>query len=71
MSQVLDEWKLYQVDTDVSEREAPAHECVGHSCNAVFTLRSPDGSARYEQLQQVAKSGLVLAQTKLTQKEVN
>ena len=60
-TEVVDEWKLFQVDNilphyNLSER-------IEMFWNAVFELHSVDGSMRYKVLPSVIKSALVLAQT--------
>ena len=52
---------MLQADPEVSEIDT--NQQVDHYWNAVFQLKSFDGSSRYESLPSVIKSGLVLAQT--------
>ena len=58
---MLDEWKSLQADQEVSELDT--NQQSDHYWNAVFLLKSIDGSSRYQSLPLVIKSGLVLAQT--------
>ena len=58
---VLDEWKVYQIDEDVSALDATQR--VAQYWNAVFQLKSFDGNSRYLHLAKLVKAGLVLAQT--------
>ena len=60
-SQVVDEWKLYQVDIDLPQYDK--QERIEKFWNRVFLLESPDGQARYKLLPRVIKSALVLGQT--------
>ena len=57
-SQVVDEWKLYQVDIDLPQYDK--QERIEKFWNRVFLLESPDGQARYKLLPRVIKSALVL-----------
>ena len=58
---VLDEWKCLQNDREVSELDSTQR--IDHYWNAVFQLKSVDGSSSYQSLPLVIKSALVLAQT--------
>ena len=58
---MLDEWKLLQADQEVSERDSTQR--IEHYWNAVFLLKSIDGSSRYQSLPLVIESGLVLPRT--------
>ena len=60
-SQVVDEWKLYQVDIDLPQYDK--QERIEKFWNRVFLLKSPDGQARYKLLPRVIKSALFLGQT--------
>ena len=60
VSAVQDEWKSYQVDSDV--QEVTQGERVDHYWNKVFMLTSSHGHFKYRNLEKVVKSGLVLAQ---------
>lgn len=57
-----DEWKLFQVDREVSELDTS--QWIEHYWNAVFLLKLVDGNSRYQSLPLVIKCGLV-AQTKM------
>ena len=57
---VLDEWKLYQNDGDISDIDSDQR--VDHYWNAVFLLTSVEGNGRYQLLPRLVKSCLVLAQ---------
>ena len=57
---VLDEWKLYQNDGDISNIDTDQR--VDHYWNVVFLLTSDEGNGRYELLPRLVKSWLVLAQ---------
>ena len=61
VSEVLDEWKLFQVDNDVPVYSAS--DRIETFWNKVFQIHSDDGDARYKVLPCVIKSALVLAQT--------
>ena len=60
VSAIQDEWKSYQVDSDV--QEVTQGERVDHYWNKVFMLTSSQGHFRYRNLEKVVNSGLVLAQ---------
>ena len=60
-TEVVDEWKLFQVDNNLPHY-SPS-ERIEVFWNAVFELHSVDGSMRYKVLPSVIKSALVLAQT--------
>ena len=61
---VLDEWKLYQNDDNISDNDTDQR--VDHYWNAVFLLKSVEGNGRYQLLPRLVKwclvPGLVLAQ---------
>ena len=57
---VLDEWKLYQNDGNISDIDTDQR--VDHYWNAVFLLKSVVGNGRYQLLPRLVKSCLVLAQ---------
>ena len=57
---MLDEWKLYQNDGDISDIDTDQR--VDHYWNAVFLLTSVEGNGRYQLLPRLVKSCLVLAQ---------
>ena len=61
VSEVLDEWKLFQVDNDVPVYKAT--DRIETFWNKVFQIHSDDGDALYKGLPHVIKSALVLAQT--------
>ena len=56
---VLDEWKLYQNDGDISDIDTDQR--VDHYWNAVFLLTSVEGNGHYQLLPCLVKSCLVLA----------
>ena len=58
---VLDEWKLYQNDGNISDIDTDQR--VDHYWNAVFLLKSVEGNGRYHLLTRLVKSYLVWAQT--------
>ena len=60
-TEVVDEWKLFQVDNNLPHYNPS--ERIEVFWNAVFELHSVDGSMRYKVLPSVIKSALVLAQT--------
>ena len=60
VSAVTDEWKLLQVDEDISSITETQIELYWQ---AVFSLKAFSGDQRYSLLPKVIKSGLVLAQT--------
>ena len=51
---VLDEWKLYQNDGDISDIDTDQR--VDHYWNAVFLLTSAEGNGRYQLLPLLVKS---------------
>ena len=57
---VLDEWKLYQNDGNISDIDTD--QGVYYYWNAVFLLKSVEGNGRYQLLPRLVKSCLVLAQ---------
>ena len=57
---VLDEWKLYQNDGNISDIDTD--QGVDYYWNAVFLLKSVEGNGRYQLLPRLVKSCLVLAQ---------
>ena len=59
--EVVDEWKLFQVDTELPEYNAK--ERIEVFWNALFQLQSPSGDPRYKVLPCVVKSALILTQT--------
>ena len=61
VTEVVDEWKLFQVDKDLPAYNAS--ERIEVFWNGVFKLQSADGDSRYNLLPVVIKSALVLAQT--------
>ena len=61
VTEVVDEWKLFQVDKDLPAYNAS--ERIEVFCNGVFKLQSADGDSRYKLLPVVIQSALVLAQT--------
>ena len=61
VSELVDEWKVYQVDNDLPPYNPG--ERIEVFWNGVFQLRSADGDLRYKLLPSVVKSALVLAQT--------
>ena len=61
VTEVVDEWKLFQVDNDLPAYNAS--ERIEVFWNGVFKLQSADGDSRYKLLPVVIKSALVLAQT--------
>ena len=67
VTEVVDKWKLFQVDNDLSAYNAS--ERIEVFCNGVFKLQSADCDSRYKLLPVVIKSALVLAQTNASQKE--
>ena len=60
-TEVVDEWKLFQVDTELPEYNAK--ERIEVFWNALFQLQSPSGDPRYKVLPCVLKSALILTQT--------
>ena len=60
-SEVVDEWKMFQVDIDLPQY--CKEERIEKFWNKVFLVESPDGQARYKVLPSVIKSALVLGQT--------
>ena len=58
---VLDEWKLYQNDGNISDIDTDQR--VDHYWNAVFLLKYVEGNGRYHLLTRLVKSYLVWAQT--------
>ena len=60
-NEVVDEWKLLQVDNNLPHYNPS--ERIEMFWNAVFELHSVDWSMRYKVLPSVIKSALVLAQT--------
>ena len=60
-SEVIDEWKLFQVDNELSDYNQ--QERIEKYWNAVFQLQSSDGQLRYKLLPAVIKSALTLGQT--------
>ena len=60
-TEVVDEWKLFQVDTELPEYNAK--ERIEVFWNALFQLQSPSGDPRYKVLPCVVKSALILTQT--------
>ena len=61
VTEVVDEWKLYQVDADLPNYNPS--ERIEVFWNAVFKIQSVDGELRYKLLPVVVRSALVLAQT--------
>ena len=61
VTEVVDEWKLFQVDKDLPAYNAS--ERIEVFWNGVFKLQSADDDSRYKLLPVVIKSALVLAQT--------
>ena len=61
VTEVVDEWKLFQVDKDLPAYNASKR--IEVFWNGVFKLQSADGDSRYKLLPVVIKSALVLAQT--------
>ena len=61
VSEVLDEWKLFQVDNDVPVYKVT--DRIETFLNKVCHIHSDDGDAWYKVLLHVIKSALVLAQT--------
>ena len=60
-SEVIDEWKLFQVDNELPDYNQ--QERIVKYWNAVFQLQSSDGQLRYKLLPAVIKSALTLGQT--------
>ena len=60
-SEVIDEWKLFQVDNELPDYNQ--QERIEKYWNAVFQLQSSDGQLRYKLLPAVIKSALTLGQT--------
>ena len=60
-SEVIDEWKLLQVDNELPDYNQ--QERIEKYWNAVFQLQSSDGQLRYKLLPAVIKSALTLGQT--------
>ena len=60
-SEVIDEWKLFQVDNELPDYNQ--QERIEKYWNAVFQLQSSDGQLRYKFLPAVIKSALTLGQT--------
>ena len=60
-SEVIDEWKLFQVDNKLPDYNQ--QERIEKYWNAVFQLQSSDGQLRYKLLPAVIKSTLTLGQT--------
>ena len=60
-SEVIDEWKLFQVDNELSDYNQ--QERIEKYWNAVFQLQSSDGQLRYKLLPAVIKSALTLGKT--------
>ena len=60
-SEVIDEWKLFQVDNELPDYNQ--QERIENYWNAVFQLQSSDGQLRYKLLPAVIKSALTLGQT--------
>ena len=59
--EVVDEWKIFQVDPDLPSYDAK--ERIEVFWRKVFALQSPAGDFRYKALPVVVKSALVLGQT--------
>ena len=59
--EVLDEWKVFQVDSKLPSYNPS--ERIEVSWNGVFQLQSADGDLRYKLLPVVVKSAHVLVQT--------
>ena len=59
-SEVIDEWKLFQVDNELPDYNQ--QERIEKYWNAVFQLQSSDGQLRYKLLPAVIKSALTLGQ---------
>ena len=60
-TEVVDEWKVFQVDNEVPPYNPS--ERIEVFWNGVFQLHSADGDMRYKLLPTVIRSALVLAQT--------
>ena len=60
-SEVIDEWKLFQVDNELPDYNQ--QERIEKYWNAVFQLQSSDEQLRYKLLPAVIKSALTLGQT--------
>ena len=60
-SEVIDEWKLFQVDNELPDYNQ--QERIEKYWNAVFQLQSSDGQLRYKLLPAVIKSAFTLGQT--------
>lgn len=60
-TEAVDEWKLFQVDTELPDYDAK--ERIEVFWKGVFQLQSPAGDPRYKVLPFVVKSALILAQT--------
>ena len=60
-SEVIYEWKLFQVDNELPDYNQ--QERIGKYWNAVFQLQSSDGQLRHKLLPAVIKSALTLGQT--------
>ena len=59
MSQVKDEWRLYQAEEDHKVLKKP-NQSVDHYWREVFEIRTTSGETKYNQLQRVVKSVLSL-----------
>ena len=57
---VLDEWKVYQTDTDIPKSDS--EERVDYFWNKVFTLKQHDDTDRYKVIPKLVKAGLTLLQ---------
>ena len=60
-TEVVDEWKIFQVDPDLPSYDAK--ERIEMFWRKVFSLQSPAGDFWYKALPVVVKSALVLGQT--------
>ena len=60
-SEVVDEWKLLQVDSDLPTYDK--QERIEKYWNRVFQLQSHEGELRYKVLPTIVKSALILGQT--------
>ena len=60
-AEVIDEWKIFQIDTEIPDYDAT--ERIDVFWKQVFTFQGSTGENRYQLLPIVVKSGLVLAVT--------
>ena len=60
-SEVVDEWKLFEVDNDLPNYDR--QEWIEQYWNRAFQLQSSDGQLKYKLLPTIIKSALILGQT--------